>query len=228
MKLYEDEHVLVWHKKAGISVFPLHSDPSAPCVQYEILKYHPSLQNIQIEGFSCGILHRLDIPTSGAIYIAKNISYFHKLRELFVSKELLKNYLFLSSEFSKDTLQCDLPIGHHPKNKRKMLVQKNKNYRCRGKWYPAYTSFQMLGQHQNMFLYKAQMKSGIMHQIRAHASFCGIPLDGDTLYGSQKASPLKTGFALHHRGITHRQLPKIELPPPSNWEPYISSKIFPY
>lgn len=221
MKIYEDHNLLVWNKTAGISVFPLHSDPSAPCVLYEIQRYNPLLQNISLKGFECGIAHRLDISTSGALYIAKNITYLQHLRELFREKELVKNYLFLSSESPKNILNCDLPIGHHPKNKRKMIVQKNKTYRCRGKWYPAHTSFHILGTYQNQTLYQAQMKSGVMHQIRVHASFCGIPLDGDFLYDSKTSSVLPTGFALHHRGIFYKNLPNIPFELPKNWPNWV-------
>jgi 23S rRNA pseudouridine1911/1915/1917 synthase len=217
MKLYEDERLLVWNKKAGIPVFPLHKDQDGPCVLYEIQKVAPYLQNIQVEGFECGIAHRLDIPTSGAIYIAKNISYFQQLRNLFSTKQLVKRYQFLSSEPKRKAVSCAFSIGHHPKNKRKMIVQKNKTYRCRGKWYPAFTDFIYVAQRQKRCLYTATMKSGVMHQIRVHAAFCGLSLDGDSLYGSKERSVLDSGFALHHLGIEHEELPHIKASMPQNW-----------
>ena len=143
MKIIENEQLLVWNKKSGIPVFPLHNDPSRPCVLYEVKEYAPQLNDIQNERFECGIAHRLDIPTSGAIYIAKNTLYLETLRSLFASKQLLKIYYFLSSQSKVEYISCDLPIGHHPKNKRKMIVKKT--YRCRGKRYPAQTSFQLIG-----------------------------------------------------------------------------------
>lgn len=217
MKIIENEQLLVWNKTSGIPVFPLHNDPSQPCVLYEVKEYAPQLNDIQIERFECGIAHRLDIPTSGAIYIAKNTLYLQTLRSLFTSKQLLKTYCFLSSQSKVTHISCDLPIGHHPKNKRKMIVKKNKTYRCRGKWYPAQTSFQLIGSRGGQFLYRATMHSGIMHQIRVHAAFCGLSLDGDALYGSQNPAPISTGFALHHFGIEHIELPKINNSLPKNW-----------
>ena len=89
MKIIENEQLLVWNKKSGIPVFPKHNDPSHPCVLNEVKEYFPQLKEIQIEKFECGIAHRLDIPTSGAIYIAKNTLYLQTLRSLFSSKKLL-------------------------------------------------------------------------------------------------------------------------------------------
>ena len=217
MKIIENEQLLVRNKKSGIPVFPKHNDPSHPCVLFEVKEYAPYLNEINVDRFECGIAHRLDIPTSGAFYIAKNTEYLNTLRSLFTSKQLLKTYYFLSSQSKIDRISCDLPIGHHPKNKRKMLVKKNKTYRCRGKWYLAQTFFQLIGSRGGKYLYRATMRSGIMHQIRVHASFCGLSLDGDSLYGSQKLAPISTGFALHHFGIEHTALPKMDNFLPKNW-----------
>ena len=96
----------------------------------------------------------------------------------------------------------DLAIGHHPKNKKKMVVKRGANSPHRGKWYSASTHFQLLKRIDGVSIWSATMSTGVMHQIRLHAAFVGLALWGDKLYGGSVApEQFPSTFALHHVGI---------------------------
>src|SRR5690606_18960031 len=103
---------------------------------------------------------------------------------------------------------CDSAIAHHPKNKRKMVCQRGPRSAHRGQWYEAETRFRRLAP----FLFEARMRTGVMHQIRAHAAEVGIPILGDRLYGGGVLSDDQPGFLLHHVGLKLLKSPATGAP----------------
>ena len=82
-----------------------------------------------------------------------------------------------------------------------MVVQRGRNTPHRGKWMSAVTRFQHL-KSNGVHLWQATMCTGVMHQIRLHATIAGLALVGDTLYGGGATpSYFPSDFALHHCGI---------------------------
>jgi 23S rRNA-/tRNA-specific pseudouridylate synthase len=82
-----------------------------------------------------------------------------------------------------------------------MVVQRGHATPHRGAWHPAETRFRALGGD----LLEATMSTGVMHQIRVHAAFLGVPLLGDALYGGGRPpddAPDGLTFFLHHVGLT--------------------------
>ena len=202
------EAPIVWNKPSGISCFPYRKDPSRRCVLQDLYEQFPEQKGEWPQGFDGGIAHRLDVPTSGQLLVARTVAQLQNLRTDFAEKKLNKRYLFLTAKqvsWRKHTIA--FPIAHHPKNKRKMVVQRGANTPHRGKWYPARTHFQLLRSGstpsgQELFLWEAKMRTGVMHQIRLHSAIAGIALVGDRLYGggiTPRSFP--SDFALHHCGI---------------------------
>ncbi|MED5373062.1 MAG: pseudouridine synthase [Myxococcota bacterium] len=209
-------------KPAGLPVFPLHRDPGSDCVLKRLLAELPEQGECAWpEGFEGGLAHRLDIPTSGLVLAARSGEALLSARAAFSAKALTKTYRFLSGgELDHDQLsadgRCTLPIAHHPKSRRKMVVQRHARTRCRGKWYPADTRFRHLGGRR----YEAVIVTGVMHQIRVHAAHCGVPLLGDTLYGGQALPAESAGsgpaFYLHHAHLAGLGSCPFT-PPPVDW-----------
>lgn len=203
----------IWlNKPGGLPVFPLHQDPDSDCVLRRLLSELPEQGQGFAQGFEGGIAHRLDTPTSGLLLVARSPDALGRARAAFSSKRLTKSYRFLSKERldpKKQTLQR--AIAHHPKNRRKMVVQRNPGTKCRGKWYPAHTRLR----HIKDDLHEAVITTGVMHQIRVHAAFAGIPLWGDTLYGGEPG-PIGPSFYLHHAHLKGLGACPF-LPPPSDW-----------
>ena len=183
------------YKPASITVFPPHDDRRGPCVLKTLLQAHPWRAEIAWpEGFAGGIAHRLDVHTSGAILVADDADELAAIRNHFRTGAFVKTYRLLSSRDAHwPDNRCVRPIAHDRKKKNRMIVQRGANTPHRGRWYDAQTHFTRLQAH----LFEAQMTTGVMHQIRVHAAFLGIPLLGDVIYGSRQEGP----HHLHHVGL---------------------------
>ncbi|MCB9668758.1 MAG: RNA pseudouridine synthase [Alphaproteobacteria bacterium] len=184
-------------KPAGLPVFPLHADPGSDCVLARLLADHPWRSEIRWpEGFAGGIAHRLDVPTSGALLVADDPDELARIREAFADRAFVKVYrLRTAARVPWDTNHCERPIAHARRDRRKMVVQRGASTPHRGQWYPADTAFARI----RGGLFEARMSTGVMHQIRVHAAFLGIALEGDRLYGG---APSDGGFLLHHMGLS--------------------------
>ncbi len=217
-------------KPSGMSCFPYRKDPSQPCVLDEILATFPAQKQDWPTGFEGGIAHRLDIPTSGQLLIARDSSQLKEIRQAFATKKLIKRYVFLTGKSVSWTKhQVGNAIAHHPKNKRKMVVQRGQSTPHRGKWYPAQTHFRYLASEpksETLHLWEAVMQTGVMHQIRLHAAFAGLALAGDRLYGGG-ATPsfFPSDFALHHCGIQNSAWLVEDVPVPDWWPRWVREHI---
>ena len=178
------------YKPAGTPVFPFHDGRPGPSVWATL----PDHGHDWPAGFDRGIAHRLDVPTSGALVVADDPDELEQIRAHFAERRLWKTYrLRVARDVSWDENSCDRPIAHDKRRRRKMIVQRGSNTPHRGRWLPARTWFRRV--HGSLF--EARMQTGVMHQIRVHAAFLGIPLRGDRLYGGGGDG----AFLLHHVGL---------------------------
>lgn len=202
-------------KPADLPVFPPHRDPSGDCLLCRVLVDEPWRQEIAWpDGFAGGIAHRLDNATSGAIVAADTLEELKQLRQWFGEHRLVKTYRLLAArEVPWPHNTCDKPLAHHPTKKSIMVVQRGRATAHRGKWYPATTRFHRLTHR----LVEVTMRGGVMHQIRAHAAFLGIPIQGDHRYGGgRNTDPASPTFFLHHlsiKGPNNFHTAPVPLPP---------------
>ncbi len=189
-------------KPPGIPVFPRHADPDSDCVLARLLAREPWRREARWdEGFAGGIAHRLDVSTSGAVWVADTPEELRAMRAAFAQGALTKTYRFVAR---KDVPwahnRVDRPLAHAKGRKNRMVVQRGRNTPHRGKWYPATTRFERV--HER--LWTAIIETGVMHQIRAHAAFVGLALVGDRHYGGGQTpswAPAGARFLLHHVGL---------------------------
>lgn len=189
-------------KPAGLPVFPPHADPAGACCLRALLAEAPWRAGLPWpDGYAGGIAHRLDVSTSGALLVADHPDELQGLRAAFSGKSLRKRYLLRAArQVSWDRNRCDLPLAHDRRRKRRMIVQRGANTPHRGRWLPARTHFERVTGD----LWRAEIDTGVMHQIRVHAAFIGIPILGDALYGGGATPPdAPSGlvFFLHHEGL---------------------------
>lgn len=189
-------------KPPGIPVFPFHDTPQADCLLHRLLADEPWREDIDWpSGFAGGIAHRLDVSTSGAVWVAGSLDELQQLRELFSKHVLRKTYRFQTAKIVDwNRNRCDRPIAHDKRRKKRMVVQRGASTPHRGRWYEAHTRFDRLSEH----LWQATITTGVMHQIRVHAAFVGLALQGDRFYGGGQPPehwPEGVLFRLHHVGL---------------------------
>ena len=191
-----------WFKPAGTSVFPLRNGEGPPSVHEQIMLAQPWRKNVDWpEGFDAGIAHRLDIHTSGALWVAESTEELEEMRVRFREGRLTKHYLMVAAkDVPWDDNTCTRAIGHDKRKKSKMVVRRGEHTPHRGRWWPAHTTFRRHHGH----VWDVTITTGVMHQIRVHAAFVGIPLLGDSRYGGgpPPQNAPSGGFFLHHRGLT--------------------------
>ncbi len=178
-------------KPAGLPVFPPHADPSGDCVLARLLAAFPDQDAAFPEGFAGGIAHRLDTLTSGFVVVAKTPMALTAVRAEWPS--LRKFYRFRSTaavDFRERTLTT--PIAHHARRSDRVIVQRWPKERHRGDWLPAWTHLRALGDGW----WEAEIRTGVRHQVRAHAAFAGVPLDGDPIYSAVPGSPVLVHVAV--------------------------------
>jgi 23S rRNA pseudouridine1911/1915/1917 synthase len=192
--LYEDAHIAIVNKPAGMVVHPSAGHSTGTLV-HALLAHCPlsSIGGIQRPG----IVHRLDKDTSGAIAIAKTDFAHHHLQQQLQAKTARREYLGVVYGTPKvDSGTIDLPIGRHPVDRQKNTIL---SLDLGGK--SAVTHWQIEERLRSFSLIRFRLETGRTHQIRVHATKMGHPIVGDPVYGTGRSIGVKLpGQALHaHR-----------------------------
>jgi 23S rRNA pseudouridine1911/1915/1917 synthase len=176
--LYQDSHMLVVNKQAGLVVHPAPGHSRGTLVN--ALLYHcPDLEGIGGE-IRPGIVHRLDKDTSGTMVVAKNAGAHESLARQFKDRTVQKKYLALVyGELQSDEGSLKLPIGRHPVHRKRMTTAASKG-RC------AETSWRVRKRLEGITLLELTLKTGRTHQIRVHCTAMGHSIVGDQVYRSRK------------------------------------------
>lgn len=188
--LYEDEDVLVINKPKNMVVHPSAGHYTHTVVNAVL--FHCKDQLSGINGvLRPGIVHRIDMDTTGAIVICKN-DYSHQIlaEQLKIHSITRKYRAIVCGNIKEDEGTIEGSIGRHPVDRKKMAINE-KN----GK--PAITHFKVLERFGNYTYVECQLETGRTHQIRVHMASKGHPLLGDTLYGPAKCPFKLEGQCLH-------------------------------
>lgn len=169
--LYEDDHLLVVNKPAGMVVHPAPGHPTKTFVN--ALLYH--CQNLEMGGERPGIVHRLDKDTSGALVAAKNEMIHRKLVALFASRQVNKEYLCIVVG-NPGNCRVDKSVGRHPKKRQQMAVDVPNGRN-------AVTDITTIRTEGQFSLVQASPTTGRTHQIRVHLKSLQAPILGDQVYG---------------------------------------------
>jgi len=189
--IFEDEHIVVVNKPAGLVVHPGAGNLDNTLV-HGLLHHCTNLSGIGGK-IRPGIVHRLDKDTSGVMVVAKNDTAHQTLSQLFKERKVEKTYLALiKGKLSDRQGLLELPIARHPIKRTKMTVDKR-----RGRW--ALTRFQVKRDLFGAQLVQIRLLTGRTHQIRVHMSYLGHPLLGDIIYGGPKLLQLENGYKMEFR-----------------------------
>ena len=207
--LFEDEHMLVIAKPAGVVVHPAAGNPDGTIVNALLGRYPGFGERFQNVNGRPGIVHRLDKDTSGCLVVAKTPDALFKLGTAFAEHTTQKTYLALvrgvPRKLSDEIVN---QIGRHPVNRQKMAVVE-RNGKLAITQYRTQRSGTLDG--NPVSLMEVDIKTGRTHQIRVHLSSIGIPVLGDQVYGGSR-----TNIAGADRQMLHAW--RISLPHPATGE----------
>lgn len=208
--VYEDEHLLVVDKPAGLVVHPAAGNWDGTMVN--ALLHHCGGSLSGIGGVARpGIVHRIDKDTSGLLVVAKHDVAHVGLAKQFADHMIDRRYLAIVSDvprFIQGTV--DAPLARSPNDRKKIAIVGAKETGDRGK--RAVTHWRLLTKLRDAALVECRLETGRTHQVRVHMASIGHPLVGDPVYGRTRKAHREVlkllGFhrqALHaaHLGFVH-------------------------
>ncbi|MEZ5216754.1 MAG: RluA family pseudouridine synthase [Ilumatobacteraceae bacterium] len=178
--VYDDEHVAVIDKPAGLVVHPAVGNDSGTLVNGLLARY-PEIAGVG-ELQRPGIVHRLDGGTSGLLVVARTEVALATLQRRLAAHDVERIYLALVwGHPSASNGMIDAPIGRHPNEPLKMAVVVS------GK--PARTRFEVLATYDEppTALVRCELETGRTHQIRVHLAAVGHPVVADAPYGGARS-----------------------------------------
>lgn len=169
--LYEDEHLLIVNKEAGIIVHPTHGHYTGTLANGVVHYWRD-----KGEAYRFRAVHRLDQETSGVIAIAKNPYVHQHISEQMIANEVDKRYLALVHGVpSPEEGEVDGPIDRDPEEPHRRIVTPD--------GYPSLTRYKVVEAYgSSSSLVQLKLETGRTHQIRVHMTSIGCPLIGDKLY----------------------------------------------
>jgi 23S rRNA pseudouridine1911/1915/1917 synthase len=196
--LYEDAHLLVVDKPAGMVTHPAPGHSSGTLVN-ALLAHAPELAGVG-DRARPGIVHRLDKDTSGLLVVAKDAATHAALAQQMKERAMVKRYLALV-EGAMPTAEgvIDAPIGRDPRQRLRMgLLSVTSGGR------EARTRFRTLEEHGGRSLLEVQLETGRTHQIRVHLAAVHHPVVGDSVYGrAQRPLPPRQFLHAAHLEFRH-------------------------
>ena len=196
--LYEDSDLLIINKPKGMVVHPSAGHYSGTLVN--ALMYYCKEDLSGINGIlRPGIVHRIDMDTTGSLLVCKNdFTHNHIAEQLKVHSITRVYHAIVHGVIKDDEGTINAPIGRHPIDRKKMSIN-HKN----GK--EAVTHYQVLKRFKNFTYIECRLETGRTHQIRVHMSSISHPLLGDAVYGPARCPYRLQGQTLHAKtiGIIH-------------------------
>ncbi|MGB0544033.1 MAG: RluA family pseudouridine synthase [Longimicrobiales bacterium] len=172
--VYEDEHLLVVDKEAGVVVHPAPGHRSGTLVN-ALLWHVPDIEGVGGRARP-GIVHRLDRDTSGLLVVAKVDATHRALSDAIKARRVKRFYLAAAwGHISESPLLVEAPIGRDPKNRKRMAIVEDGR--------EATTRFEVRERWLRADLLHVALKTGRTHQIRVHLEHLGHPVIGDATYG---------------------------------------------
>ena len=203
--LFEDEHLIVLDKPAGLVVHPGAGNPGGTLMN-ALLHHDPKLELLP----RAGIVHRLDKDTSGVMVVARTLEAHTALVAQLSARDVHRQYLAVVAGALVSGGTVDAAIERHPRDRLKMGVRED------GK--PAVTHYRLRERFRMHTALECRLETGRTHQIRVHMAHLKHPIIGDPLYGGALKLPKGGTEALvaalrgFRRQALHAQVLEFEHP----------------
>lgn len=168
--VFEDEHLIVLDKPAGLVVHPGAGNRTGTLLN-ALLHHDPGLARIP----RAGIVHRLDKDTSGLLVVARSLPAHTTLTRMLAARDIHRRYAAVVDGVPVAGGTIDAPVDRHPTDRLRRAVREGGR--------PAVTHYRVRERFRAHALLQCELESGRTHQIRVHMAYAGFPLVGDPLYG---------------------------------------------
>ncbi len=198
--VFEDESILIVNKPAGIAVHPApgHRDKT---IANALLNHDPGISKVGLNSRP-GIIHRLDMETSGLLVTAKNEIAHRKISQQFAERLVKKVYFALVKGIPQNPQAIiDAPIGRSPFNRQQMdIISTGKT---------ALTQYELVERYTSHSLLKVLPQTGRTHQIRVHLKSIGHSVVGDKIYGQPEPALNRQFLHASSLSFTHPDSGKL-------------------
>jgi 23S rRNA pseudouridine1911/1915/1917 synthase len=173
---FEDRHLLVINKPAGLVVHP-GAGNAAGTLQNALLHFDPKLAQLP----RAGIVHRIDKATTGLLVVARTLEAHTALVRALEAREIEREYEAVCLGVMTAGGSVDAPIGRHPVDRLKQAIREDGR--------EAVTHYRVLHRYRGHTHIRLQLETGRTHQIRVHMAHIRYPLVGDPVYGGRLLLP---------------------------------------
>lgn len=192
--LYEDNHIIIVNKSPKEIV---QGDKTGDQPLLDMVKDYLKEKYHKPGNVFCGVVHRLDRPTSGVVVFAKTSKALTRLNEMFKKGEIGKTYWAIVKDLpprDEDTL-----VHYLIKNQKNNKSVAYDTEKPRSK--KAVLHYKLVGRSQKYYLLEVKLETGRHHQIRCQLAKIGLPIRGDLKYGAPRSNP-DGSISLHARNIS--------------------------
>ena len=192
--VYEDGDVIVVNKPRGMVVHPAPGHPDGTLVNALLWHCGDSLSGVGGERRP-GIVHRIDMDTSGLIIAAKNDLAHQGLAAQLADHSMFRIYeAVVCGRLRADSGTVDAPIGRHPTDRKRMCIDRRGGR-------PAVTHWEVVARYRGYTHVRCRLETGRTHQIRVHMESIGHGVAGDLVYGRKAPEKGLSGQCLHAREL---------------------------
>ncbi len=192
--LYEDNHIIIVNKSPREIV---QGDKTGDKPLVDMVKDYLKEKYHKPGNVFCGVVHRLDRPTSGIVVFAKTSKALARLNEMFKKGEVDKTYWAIVKDLPP---QDEGTLVHflikNQKNNKSVAYDTEKLGSKK-----AVLHYKLVGRSQRYYLLEVKLETGRHHQIRCQLAKIGLPIRGDLKYGAQRSNP-DGSISLHARNIS--------------------------
>lgn len=181
--VYEDEHLIVIDKPAGLVVHPGAGNREGTLVN-ALLHHDETLERLP----RAGLVHRLDKDTSGLLLVARTPAAHLALTRMLERREIRRTYRAVCQTVFTGGGVVDAPIERNPRDRTRMAVREGGR--------PARTYYRLIERFRAHSLIELELDTGRTHQIRVHMAHIRSPVVGDPVYGGRPRLPRDPGDAL--------------------------------
>lgn len=192
--LYEDNHIIIVNKTCSEIV---QGDKTGDKPLSEIVKEWIKEKYNKPGNVFCGVVHRLDRPTSGIVIFAKTSKALTRLNEMFKTKSIKKTYWAI---VKKRPNEPEATLRHYlVRNEKQNKSYAHKQEKANSK--EAILHYKLIAYSENYNLLEVDLETGRHHQIRCQLATIGSPIKGDLKYGADRSNQ-DGGISLHARKIS--------------------------